>query len=42
MGFLRDWFDRQIRKGPTEVEEMLNPLLGWRLQHFVCIPADQG
>ncbi|MCP1752039.1 CarD family transcriptional regulator [Bradyrhizobium elkanii] len=42
MGFLRDWFDRQTQKGPTEVEEMPNPLLGWRLQHFVCIPAEQG
>lgn len=41
MGFFRDWFDRNVRGGPTEIEEMMNPLLGWRLQHFVCIPEDR-
>lgn len=40
-GFFRDWFDRNVRGGPTEIEEIMNPLLGWRLQHFVCIPEDR-
>jgi len=40
VGFFRDWFDRSVRGGPSEMEEMMNPILGWRLQHFVCIPED--
>ncbi|UPK04513.1 hypothetical protein [Bradyrhizobium sp. 170] len=38
MGFFKEWFDSNVRGGPTEMEELMNPLLGWRLQHFVCIP----
>ncbi|WP_375312844.1 CarD family transcriptional regulator [Bradyrhizobium sp. A5] len=41
MGFFRDWFDRTVKGGPTEMEELMNPVLGWRLQHFVCIPEDR-
>ena len=37
MGFFRDLFDRHVRRGSSEVEVMLNPLLAARLQHFVCI-----
>ncbi len=42
MGLFRDWFDKSVRGGPTRMEEMMNPLLAWRLQHFVSIPADEG
>jgi hypothetical protein len=36
MGF-KDWFDRK-RRGYTDIDELLNPILAWRLQHFVCLP----
>lgn len=42
MGLFKDWFDKRVRGGPTQMEEMMNPLLAWRLQHFVAIPADEG
>ncbi|WP_052523522.1 CarD family transcriptional regulator [Bradyrhizobium sp. STM 3809] len=33
---LKDWFDRK-RRGYTELDEIMNPLVSARLQHFVCI-----
>lgn len=33
---LKDWFDRK-RRGYTDFDEMMNPLVSARLQHFVCI-----
>jgi hypothetical protein len=37
---LKDWFDRK-RRGYTDVDELMNPTLAWRLQHFVCLPEDR-
>ena len=35
MGFLRDWFEKQTSGNDREMQELMNPLLGYRLQHFV-------
>lgn len=37
---LKDWFDRK-RRGYTDIDELMNPILAWRLQHFVCLPEDR-
>jgi hypothetical protein len=42
VGIFRDWFNRNVKGGPTAMEELMNPMLAWRLQHFVCIPEDRG
>ena len=41
MGLFRDWFDRLLG-GPSEINELMNPLLGWRLLHSVRIPEDEN
>jgi hypothetical protein len=40
MGFLRDWLEKQTRGGDREMQELMNPLLRYHLQHFVAFTAD--
>jgi len=40
VGSIKDWLDRK-RRGYTDMDELMNPMVAWRLKQFVCIPEDQ-